>query len=435
MRAASLGVALAGAFAAAGCSTTTAVDLTIVLGGDVAAHVSELNRLDLHVDGDKTPFDQRIDVRGKFGSGRETLQYLPGVRSGMLTFTITLSDGDGRSLGGGRAAIAIVANRAVALTIPLGTDVDLGMLPSADLAPPPDMAPPCASIQVSTLAGTGAAGYTDGPPDMAQFTNAEGITVDSSGTLYVAEFAHLRKVLADGTTSTLGTGYLQAHRVSCNLLSDCYVADSANDTLWRVTSSGTSSNSFFLGGIISVATSRSTLGKNYVWDTQTAGIQVTNSSNMPVPFSGGPSAGFFDGSATTSRFQYVPDMVFDSAGILWVVDTGNFRVRRVAADGSVTTIAGSATQGRVDGTGAAAQFDTLNGIAIDEPQQLLYVTDGPTIRRVTQAGVVTTIVGSTSGFIDGTGCVAKFGALKGITFFAGSLYVVDVERIRKVTLP
>ena len=110
-------------------------------------------------------------------------------------------------------------------------------------------------------------------------------------------------------------------------------------------------------------------------------------------------------------------------------------MRRIAADGSVTTLAGSATQGQVDGTGAAAQFGTLNGITVDNAQHLLYVTDGSRIRRITMAGDVTTIVGTVSGFVDGNGCVAKFGALKGIVFFAGSLYAVDVERVRKIVLP
>jgi hypothetical protein len=294
---------------------------------------------------------------------------------------------------------------------------------------------PCSLIQVSTLSGTGAAGYVDGAGNIAEFQIAEGITVDASGTLYVAEAARLRKVLSDGTTSTLGTGYLQARRVSCSPNTDCYVADSANDELWRVTSAGMSSSSFFLGGIISVASSPVTIPQNFVWDTQTAQISVTNASNMPVQFSGGPSGGFADGNKTTARFSNVPDMVFDASGILWVADAGNFRVRRVASDGSVMTLAGSATQGQMDGTGSAAQFSTLAGITVDSTQHLIYVTDGTTIRRITETGVVTTIVGTTSGFVEGSGCVAKFGALKGITYFAGSLYAVDINRIRKIVLP
>lgn len=186
------------------------------------------------------------------------------------------------------------------------------------------------------------------------------------------------------------------------------------------------------GGVGSVADNPGD-GKSYFWDTQTANINTTDASNAVIHFSGmGP--GFMDGSATTAKFGNVPDLVFDSTGILWVADAGNFRVRRVAADGSVTTVAGS-TQGSVDGAGSAAKFNALGGITLDNTAKILYVTDGTTIRSVSEAGDVTTLVGSTSGFVDGNGCVAKFGALKGITYFAGALYAVDVERIRKIVLP
>src|SRR6478752_4467477 len=78
--------------AAASCSSTTAVNLSVVLGGDVVAQAARLATLRLHVEGDKVPFDQSISIAGKFGGGRETLQYLPGVSAGTLAFTVTILD-------------------------------------------------------------------------------------------------------------------------------------------------------------------------------------------------------------------------------------------------------------------------------------------------------------------------------------------------------
>jgi len=421
----------------AGCSSATAVNLTIQLGGDVAARQSELATLGLHVDGDIAPFDRNVDVHGKFGSGRETLQYLPKVKSGTLDFTVTLSDEAAGPIGRGMASIPLKANGAVALTIPIGSDGSDGGaedLAAADLSPAPDVAmPACAGIQVSTLAGTGAAGYMDGAGNVAQFQMLEGITVDASGTLYAAEATHVRKILADGTVSTFSSGtYIQARRVSrANIAAEWHVADSANDQVYRVPSTGGAPlMDLVQGGVITV-TDNPGDGKSYIWDTQTCKIQTTNASNMLITYSGA-GCGLMDGAAGTAQFVSVPDLIFDSAGILWVAD--QYRIRRVAGDGSVTTIAGS-TQGSTDGTGTAAQFQGPLGITVDNATHNLYVTDGTTIRMVTPAGAVTTIVGTSSGFVDGTGCVAKFGALKGVAYFAGALYAVDVERVRKIVLP
>lgn len=430
--------ALAAVALAAGCSSKTAVDLTIALGADVGVGVAQLATLALHVDGDAAPFDRTLDIHGKFARGPETLQYLPGVSNGTLTFTVTLADDGGIELGRGSAATPLKPHGAVALTIPVGADLGDGgtdAFSAPDLAVGPDLSmPACTGITVSTLAGTGAAGYVDGAGNIAQFNTLEGITVDPSGTLYVAEAAHVRKVLADGTTSTFSTGtYLQARRIARSNVGDFHVADSANDQIYRVPSTGGApAMDIVQGGVVTVADSP-TDGKSYFWDTQTANIQTTDASNAVIHFSGAGS-GFMDGSAATAKFANVPDLVFDSMGVLWVADAGNFRVRRVAADGSVTTLAGS-TQGSADGFGSAAQFNTLGGITVDNAAHRFFVTDGTTIRLVTLMGDVVTLTGSTSGFVDGNGCVAKFGALKGITYFAGALYAVDVERIRKVVLP
>ncbi|MGZ3405123.1 MAG: hypothetical protein ACXVAN_01680, partial [Polyangia bacterium] len=156
-------------------------------------------------------------------------------------------------------------------------------------------------------------------------------------------------------------------------------------------------------------------------------------SNMAVHFSGG-ACGFLDGNATTSQYSGVVDLVFDAAGTMYVADSGNFKIRKVDAAGAATTLAGS-TQGHVDGAPGSAKFDTIGGVTVDDAQHIIYVSDATTIRAITAGGTVSTVVGSTAGFVDGDGCVAKFGALKGIAYFAGSLYAVDIERIRKITLP
>jgi serine/threonine protein kinase, bacterial len=420
---------------AAGCSSGTSVDLTIQLAGDVAARAGEIASMELHVDGDAAPFARTLDVRGKFGSGRETLRYRPGVSSGTLTFNVTLRDAGGNELGSGSASTPLSSGSSVPLTVPVGAGVTVG-----DMGPPPDLVPPCTGITVSTLAGTGIPGYTDGPGNMAQFQLAKGITADAQGTLYVAEAKHVRKVLADGTTSTLssgvsgGTQFLGLSRIA-HTFGDFWVIDVTNDTLFRI--SGTQTSVVLLSGALNAVGANPTNSKIYTADTQTCDLDVVNFSTTMLDHFSGVTAtcGSMDGTAATAQFSTPrADLVFDATGKMYVADLGNLRIRAVAADGSVTTLAGS-TQGHTDAVGAAAQFDNPTGIAVDNQRQMLYVADNTTIRAVTFAGGVTTLVGSVSGFVDGNGCVARFGKLDGIVYFAGALYAVDIERIRKIVLP
>jgi hypothetical protein len=120
------------------------------------------------------------------------------------------------------------------------------------------------------------------------------------------------------------------------------------------------------------------------------------------------------------------------ATTMYVADTGNFRIRAVnLIDGSVTTLAGS-TKGQVDGTGAAAQFSLRVTVDPRRTSSTLPTRRDP---GHPQTGVVTTLTGTTAGFDDGTGCTAKFGELRGIAYYAGALFAVDVNRVRKVKLP
>ena len=131
-------------------------------------------------------------------------------------------------------------------------------------------------------------------------------------------------------------------------------------------------------------------------------------------------------------------MTVDSAGNLFVADSGNDTIRKVSAAGVVTTLAGSAgNSGSADGTGSAARFNNPNGAAVDGTGNV-FVADysNSTIRKVTPTGVVTTIggvAGITSG-ADGVGSSAIFDNPYGIAVDgAGNLYVADTynNAIRK----
>jgi sugar lactone lactonase YvrE len=320
------------------------------------------------------------------------------------------------------------------MTITAGLDLAAADLSQA--ASGPDLAPPaCTGITVSTLTGTGVAGFMDGAGTVAEFNRAEGITVDpTTGNLFIADAnnGRVRKVLSDGTTSTFaitnGSNLLVNPLRLVYVAQNLFVVDSAGDGLMEVTSTGAVFREISLGGIQTVAAMAD--GSLFIGDGQ----QIYKYGSTPVHYSGTSTPGFLDGASTVAQFGNIGDLAFDSSGKLYVADGGNFRIRVVASDGSVTTLAGS-TVGSADGPGATAQFAGPTGLALDDQQHLIYVADGTTIRVVAADGTTSTLVGSTSGFVDGSGCVAKFGALHGIALFAGSLYAVDLNRIRKIVLP
>ena len=143
------------------------------------------------------------------------------------------------------------------------------------------------------------------------------------------------------------------------------------------------------------------------------------------PLVSGPS----NGPVATALFNDPAALVADAAGNLFIADSRNHVIRKISTNGIVSTLAGQAgTAGSSDGTGAA-RFDTPTGIAL-APNGDLYVSDtgNHTIRRVAPAGAVTTIAGiaGQSGFTDGVGATARLNSPLGLAVAADrTIFVAD----------
>lgn len=148
--------------------------------------------------------------------------------------------------------------------------------------------------------------------------------------------------------------------------------------------------------------------------------------------------GTLDGPGLTATFRYPDGAVVDSQGNIFISDQSNHKIRKLATDGLVSTFAGSGVAGFLDGAGTTAKFYYPAGMAIDTDDNL-YVADysNHRIRKITPGGVVTTYAGlATAGAVDGNVSVAKFNGPTGVGVdTSGNVFVADYwnHKIRKIT--
>jgi DNA-binding beta-propeller fold protein YncE len=146
--------------------------------------------------------------------------------------------------------------------------------------------------------------------------------------------------------------------------------------------------------------------------------------------------GYRDGIGANASFNTPSGIALDKDGNVFVADTGNHAIRKIAADGTVSTLAGSGIAGFADGQGAQAQFNGPVGVAVGE-DGMVYVADtyNDRIRRIATDGTVTTLAGSgVPGIADGIGELAQFDTPCGIAIGKDGIYIADSrnDAIRRV---
>ncbi|WP_322986669.1 RICIN domain-containing protein [Streptomyces sp. S584] len=276
--------------------------------------------------------------------------------------------------------------------------------------------------EISTVAGTGVAGFK-GDNELAvaaQLNRPYGIAVDSSGSLYFSDYNNhrVRKISTDGKISTVagaGAGYrgdngpavsaqLNCPReVAVDAAGSVYITDAANHRVRVITTDGKI---------------------NTVAGTGTAGFSGD----------GGPAA--------KAQLNYPLGVAVDSTGTLYISDHGNHRVRKISADGKISTVAGTGVAGFKgdDGPAASAQLNGPYALAVNEAD-LLFITDGNNhrVRRVAADGSISTVAGRGTAGFSGDGGPATSAQLNlplGVVVdSAGTLYISDYNnhRVRKVS--
>lgn len=315
---------------------------------------------------------------------------------------------------------------------------------------------------VTTFAGSGLTDFADGLGTAAAFQYPYSAAIDAAGTIYLADAGsdRIRKITPAGLVTTLagstlgaadGTGAAAQFYVPCgvavNTSGTVFVADRNNHRIRKITPAGVvttfaGSEQGFADGIGAAAQFSApsglaidAAGVIYVADTGNNRIRKITPSGIVTTFAGS-TAGSANGVGTAAQFNYPCAVAVDASGTVFVADTANGLIRKITAQGMVTLLAGSGLNEFTDGIGAAAQFDFPQGVAVDASGNVFVAdTNNNRIRKITPNAVVTTVAGSTQGYADGPGSEAKFYGPYGLAIVsAETLLIVDSgnNRIRKI---
>ena len=321
-----------------------------------------------------------------------------------------------------------------------------------------------------TVAGGATAGFADGTGTAALFGNPSGITKDASGNLYIADRNNnrIRKITPDGVVTTFagsgsggaivnGTGtaagFYTPYGITSDAAGNLYVGEYSNQAVRKISpaavvttlaGNGTAGNQNGTGTAATfnqpVGLAGDASGNVFIADYINHLIRKITPAGVVTTFAGSGIAALTDGTGTAAAFNGPIALAFDAGGNLIVADYLNHAVRKITPAGVVTTIAGNGTAGYADATGAAARFNRPAGLVVDASNNI-FICDAQNhrIRKITSAGVVTTLAGSgNAAFADGTGTAAEFNYPIGLCadFANSTLYIADIfnNRIRKLII-
>jgi sugar lactone lactonase YvrE len=293
-----------------------------------------------------------------------------------------------------------------------------------------------------------------------------GITADGNGNIYYSDALNgvVGKITPDGVCfpafvgnpgipgSADGTGSSASFHTPSGLAFDSagnvYVADAGNETIRKITPSGVVTT---IAGIVRAAGYTDGPLASATFKSPTA-LALDPAGNIYVADTGNRAvrkispAGIVSTVALTANGGCPTGIALDGSGNIFVSEgfyfpfssnSGPYTIDKITAGGTISTLAGQGAPGSADGTGAAAQFNNPQGLAVDAAGNVFVADSGNfTIREITPAGVVTTVAGNAGVGsqlpADGLGGQARLGGPLGMAAgVGGNLYIADFIAVRR----
>lgn len=323
------------------------------------------------------------------------------------------------------------------------------------------------SAQVSTLIRSEMPGDMDGPVAQASFSELWGLLTDEEGSVFISDYGNnkIRKIDTDNIVSTVTgmTGvngdmdgtfaeatFDNPRSMGMDSQGNIVVADLAAHKIRRINLSSETVETIAGTGDMGLVNGDGSIAQF----AQPIGVVIDNSDNIYISELGNTTirriapdntvstlvgtgvAGFVDGPADTALISFTAGMAIAANGDIIFADSGNHSVRRVTPQGVVTTIAGTGTNGDINGEGNIAQFSNPLDVAVDSKGNIIVVDFGNhKIKRIDTDGMVTTYAGTGDiGFMDGIPSIATFNNPRNLFIDKNDvIYVGTDNSIRLIT--